>query len=185
MSTPSLAVLEVESRPATPPVVVQRYRPGSFGRIVEMHASYYSGAFGFGLRFEAVVASGLAEFAGRLERPRNAMWCALEGDRIVGSVAIDGEDLGGDVAHLRCFIVDSAQRGAGVGCGLLAAALAFVDGHGFERTDLWTFRGLDAARRLYERVGFACVEENLGHRWGGEVLEQRFVRPRLAHDAGS
>jgi hypothetical protein len=114
MSTPSLAVLEVESRPATPPVVVQRYRPGSFGRIVEMHASYYSGAFGFGLRFEAVVASGLAEFAGRLERPRNAMWCALEGDRIVGSVAIDGEDLGGDVAHLRGVIVESAQRGAGV-----------------------------------------------------------------------
>ncbi len=41
---------------------------------------------------------------------------------------------------------------------------------------LWTFRGLDAARRLYEANGFALVEEQPGRQWGEEVIEQRFVR---------
>ena len=54
--------------------------------------------------------------------------------------------------------------------------MAFVDRQGFDETHLWTFKGLNAARRLYERAGFTLVEERPGARWGTEVLEQRFVR---------
>ena len=39
---------------------------------------------------------------------------------------------------------------------------------------LWTFAGLDAARRLYERAGFRLAEERRGTQWGIEVTEQRF-----------
>ena len=158
--------------------ITRGYRPGLLGRIAEMHALYYSCAVQFGLRFESVVAGGLAEFAERLDRPQNAIWAAAQGERIVGAVAIDGEDLGENRAHLRWFIVADGWRGAGVGRKLLSAALAFVDERAFAQTELWTFRGLDAARKLYENSGFACVEERPGDRWGSEVLEQRFVRPR-------
>lgn len=40
---------------------------------------------------------------------------------------------------------------------------------------LWTFAGLDAARRLYDDFGFRLVEEQAGETWGTRVTEQRFV----------
>lgn len=141
-----------------------------------MHARYYARAAGFGRAFEATVAAGLAEFCGRLDHAQNALWLALEGERIIGTVAIDGEDLGGGVAHLRWFIVDDGARGHGLGRRLLAEALAFCDRQGMRETQLWTFEGLDAARRLYEAHGFMLAEERLGRQWGEEVREQRFVR---------
>lgn len=152
------------------------HRPGAIGRCVEMHARYYARAAGFGRPFEAKVAAELAEFAGRLDDPRNGLWLAVRAGEIVGTVAVDGEDLGPGVAHLRWFIVDDGLRGAGVGRRLLASAVGFCDRAGFAETRLWTFRGLDAARRLYEAQGFALAEERPGRQWGEEVMEQRFVR---------
>jgi GNAT superfamily N-acetyltransferase len=107
----------------------------------------------------------------------------MQSDDIVGSIAIDGEDLGANVAHLRWFIMDDRARGTGVGRTLLSTALAFADANGFAETPLWTFEGLSAARHLYESQGFACVEEHPGNQWGSEVLEQRFIRPLLESSA--
>lgn len=171
--------LEDRSDAAVPTVeIVEGYRPGLIARITQMHALYYAQTSGFGQPFESVVAEGLASFCNRLEKPQNAVWAAMRGQEIIGSVAIDGEDLGSDIAHLRWFIVDDSVRGGGVGRRLLAAALAFADRNAFAETHLWTFNGLSAARHLYETHGFACVEERPGSQWGSEVLEQRFVRPR-------
>jgi GNAT superfamily N-acetyltransferase len=99
-------------------------------------------------------------------------------EQIVGMVALDGEDLGPDIAHLRWFIVAEEIRGSGVGRELLNAALRFSDELGFPQIQLWTFRGLDAARHLYEAAGFQLAGESLGRQWGAEVMEQRFVRTR-------
>ncbi|MBD8893513.1 bifunctional helix-turn-helix transcriptional regulator/GNAT family N-acetyltransferase [Roseibium litorale] len=152
------------------------YQPGLIARITEMHARYYARASGFGLTFEAVVAGGLAEFAPRLGKPQNGIWAAMSGGEIAGSIAIDGEDLGPGLAHLRWFITGDALRGSGAGKRLLDAALAFADRQGFAETHLWTFSGLHAARHLYETRGFKLAEERFGSQWGSEVLEQRFVR---------
>lgn len=158
--------------------IAEGYAPGLVGRIVEMHASYYSRRAGFGAVFEALVAGGLADFAPRLGNPRNAIWHARKDDRIVGGIAIDGEGLGEGLGHLRWFIVDDGMRGAGVGKALIREAMAFCDRQGFRETHLWTFKGLDAARSLYESHGFALAEEYSGDQYGAEVLEQRFIRPR-------
>lgn len=174
-----------QPQPVSVPAQIQvlpGYRPGCLGRIVDMHARFYARHAGFGVFFESRVASGLAEFAGRLDKPCNQLWTALDGDRIVGSVAIDGEDLGKHPedrqAHLRWFILEDGLRGAGTGRQLLQQALAFCDQQAFEATQLWTFRGLDAARRLYESSGFTLAEEWPGQQWGETVIEQRFVRAR-------
>ena len=147
------------------------------GRTVEMHARFYAAAAGFGPIFESKVAAGLAEFVHRLDRPPNQLWSAVRDGAIVGTIAIDGEDLGPGVAHLRWFIVEEGLRGSGTGRRLLAAATQFCDRHGFRETRLWTFRGLDAARRLYEASGFVLTGEEAGRQWGQEVIEQQFVRP--------
>lgn len=166
--------------PAMPAEILRGYRPGAIGQIVGLHADFYARNFGFGQFFESLVASGLAQFAPRLANPRNQLWLAMDDGVMAGSVAIDGEDLGGNTAHLRWFILGDNLRGTGMGRKLLDEALAFCDGQGFEATQLWTFKGLDAARRLYEAAGFVLADEQPGRQWGSEVVEQRFVRPRHA-----
>jgi GNAT superfamily N-acetyltransferase len=88
-------------------------------------------------------------------------------------------------AHLRWFIVSDALRGRGVGTMLMDAAMEFCRDKGYSQTYLWTFAGLSAARRLYEKAGFVLVEERSGAQWGVEVKEQRFelTRPGNAGNA--
>ena len=165
--------------------IAEGYRPGLIARITEMHALYYAREHGLGRRFEALVAHGLADFCGRLDNRRNAIWTAVAKGGIVGSVAIDGEDLGAEIAHLRWFILADGLRGGGVGKRLLDAALAFADQQGFSETHLSTFSGLDAARHLYESRGFTLVEEQAGAQWGKVLQEQRFVRRRSPSETAS
>lgn len=154
------------------------YKAGLIGRVTEMHMAYYAPNSGFGQRFESVVAGGLASFCDRLDHSKNEIWLAIQEQHIVGSVAIDGEDLGNNTAHLRWFIMDEHVRGTGVGRQLLTKAIQFVDAHNFKETHLWTFNGLSAARHLYESIGFKFVEQTMGDQWGVEVLEQKFSRPQ-------
>ena len=156
--------------------IVSGYRAGMIGRIAEMHGNYYSKNYGFGHFFEAKVASGLAEFSEREHEECNNIWLAIYNDRIVGSVAIDGQDLGNNEAHLRWFILDEGCRGTGIGKKLLAEAMAFCDQKGFSAVQLWTFSGLDAARKLYESFGFKLTNEWEGNQWGKIMLEQQFTR---------
>ncbi len=174
----ALAARQEASSAAPQTEIVSGYRPGLVARVTEMHALYYARKAGFGRHFETVVAGGLAAFCDRLDTPVNGFWAALRDERIVGSVAIDGEDLGPGIAHLRWFIVDDELRGTGVGRRLLEAALSFSDAQNVAETHLWTFSGLHAALHLYEEYGFVLAEERFGSQWGKEVREQRFVRRR-------
>ncbi|WBM69096.1 bifunctional helix-turn-helix transcriptional regulator/GNAT family N-acetyltransferase [Buttiauxella sp. WJP83] len=158
--------------------IITGYMPGMIGRIAEMHGTYYAKHHNFGHFFEGKVASGLAEFAGRLDEPCNQIWLAVSHGRIVGSVAIDGQDLGNNEAHLRWFILDDNCRGTGVGRKLLNEAMAFSDAHEFAAVQLWTFSGLNAARRLYESFGFKLLKEWQGDQWGMMMTEQQFTRQK-------
>ncbi|MDT3250388.1 helix-turn-helix domain-containing GNAT family N-acetyltransferase [Serratia sp. root2] len=167
-----------ETAPVPETEIVSGYRPGFVARTLEMHMQYYSRAVGFGAFFESKVGMALADLAGRLSHPLNETWSALSSGRIVGSVSIDGESLGDNRAHLRAFIIDDSLRGSGVGRKLLNRAVAFCDKRGFRETHLWTFKGLDAARHLYESVGFVLAEEQPGEQWGQPMTEQLFIRPQ-------
>lgn len=171
--------------PAAEVEIVEGYRPGVLGEIATLHGAYYARRLGFGAAFEAKVAAGLAEFAGRLDSPANRLWTAVLDGRTVASIAIDGEDLAtedfaGGRAHLRWFIVADGLRGAGLGRRLLGQALAFCDEHGFRETWLWTVPGLEASRHLYEMHGFYLAETFQGNQWGHEATEQIFRRSRGA-----
>jgi GNAT superfamily N-acetyltransferase len=159
-------------------VIQQGYKPGLIGQVVSLHAAYYAREYGFGQHFESKVAAGLAEFAGRLNSSRNAIWSVEVDGKIAGSIAIDGEDMGLGVAHLRWFIMSDHLRAKGVGQSLLAAALQFSDQSDFASTHLWTFKGLNAARHLYEKNGFVLSQEAQDCTWGPVMTEQLFVRTR-------
>lgn len=152
------------------------YRPGAIGRLVHLHAQHYSALVGFGLPFESRVARELAQFCERLDPLRDGLWLAMQGDQIVGSIAIDGLQAGTEGAHLRWFIVEAGVRGTGVGHLLMRAAMDFCAAQAFRRVHLSTFEGLDAARHLYEKFGFTLVAQQAGAQWGRVVQEQRFER---------
>lgn len=152
------------------------YQTAVLGRVITMHAEFYGQHYGFGQEFETKVGSEMVEFLSRVSRPMNEIWTVQKEGKIVGSIAIDGEDLGGGAAHLRWFVMDEGARGSGAGRKLLETALQFSDECGFEELHLWTFHSLDAARLLYEQSGFKLVHEETGSQWGSKVLEQKFVR---------
>ncbi|WP_025139196.1 helix-turn-helix domain-containing GNAT family N-acetyltransferase [Achromobacter sp. DH1f] len=152
------------------------YAPGCIGDVASLHARYYAQAAGFGVVFERLVATGLAAFAEALPAPGKNLWRYTDGTRTLASIAIDS-DPAARTAHLRWFIVDESLRGMGVGRALLARALRFADTLDVDETYLWTFKGLDAARHLYESAGFVLTDEAEGTQWGGVVVEQRFSRP--------
>ncbi|MFH1065997.1 MAG: GNAT family N-acetyltransferase, partial [Nanoarchaeota archaeon] len=125
------------------------YEPGAIGRIVELHANYYSKHSNFGLFFEAKVATDVSEFLSRFDKTRDGFWIAKDRENIIGAVAINGVKADKEGAHLRWFIVDPKYHGKGIGDTLLRNAVDFCKKAKFKKVYLWTFSGLDAARHLY------------------------------------
>ena len=154
--------------------IAEGYVPGALGRVASLHGAYYHEHWGFGLFFEAKVATELSGFLERYEPRRDGFWTASVDSRIEGSVSIDGTHVETDGAHLRWFIVSDALRGEGVGSQLISTAMSFCRDKGYRKIYLWTFEGLDAAKHLYQKAGFELVEERRGAQWGTEVREQRF-----------
>jgi GNAT superfamily N-acetyltransferase len=154
--------------------IIRGYIPGSLGRVAELHGTYYHEHWGFGLYFEAKVATELAAFLSRYDEQRDGFWTVLAGDRIEGSITIDGAHAAVEGAHLHWFIMSDGLRGKGVGNQLMDTAMDFCRSRAYKRVFLWTFKGLNPARHLYEKNGFRLMEQHKGSQWGREVNEQRF-----------
>ena len=150
------------------------YFPGAIGLVLELHARYYHAHWGFGVLFEAQLARGLSEFFARYDELRDGFWVAAVSGRVEGSITIDGAHADETGAHLRWFIMSDALRGKGVGNQLLHTAVDFCRAKKYRRVYLRTFAGLDAARHLYEKMGFQVIGERPGTQGGIAVSEQRF-----------
>ena len=155
------------------------YRPGALADVVGLHMAYYAPAWDFGLAFETKVASELAGFLERADASGDLFLSAYDqAGRMLGSITLDGSEATGEGAHVRWFVVSDDARGTGLGRQLLEHAVTFSDGRGYALIYLTTFAGLDAARHLYESLGFVLVSESDEDQWQGGVREQRFERRR-------
>ena len=152
-----------------------QYYPGVIADIVGAHARYYAQTWSFGMKFEARVAADLAGFVVNMNPDQDLLLTAKRPDeRFLGSIVIDGSDFAGRGAHLRWFIVAPEAQRTGLGKQLLDRALGFCRERGYHRLYLYTFAGLDSARRLYEQAGFKLAEELAADTWGRAMREQRF-----------
>ncbi len=161
-----------------PDISITGWAPGTLGQVVSLHGRYYAREWGFGPYFEAKVAAGMAEFIPRIDPARDLFLAARRGEHLLASITIDGSETSANEAHLRWFITSDKARGTGIGGRLMAEAMTFCDKVGFDLVYLDTFKGLDAARHLYETHGFTLTSEHLDTTWGVEVTEQRFERRR-------
>jgi len=152
----------------------QGYRPGLLGEIVAAHGWYYAANWGFGAFFEAKVARECGAYLLR-QASDDLTLSAWSGDAFSGALVLDLHDPESPgVAHLRWFIVPASGRGTGR--EMMRRAMDHLDQIGLP-CFLTTFRGLDAARRLYEDFGFQLTQETKAESWGKRVVEQRFDRP--------
>jgi GNAT superfamily N-acetyltransferase len=154
------------------PVTVRTtLQPGDLGAVVALHGTVYAREHQFDPTFEAYVAGPLAEFV-RAGSPRERLWLAERGGRLVGCVAIVGA--WAETAQLRWFLVDPSARGAGLGKRLLAEAIDFARACGYREVILWTVSALQAAAHLYHAAGFRKVEEKPGRLWGRDLVEEKY-----------
>jgi GNAT superfamily N-acetyltransferase len=154
--------------------VLKGYLPGAIGRMAELHGTYYHRNWGFGLFFEARVATEMSEFLSRFDPSRDGFWTLCKNDRVEGGIAIDGMNALTKGAHLRWFILSSKVRGQGFGHKLMDEVISFCKKRGYKRIYLNTFEGLHPARHLYEKFGFKLIEQAEGIQWGTKVIEQKF-----------
>jgi putative acetyltransferase len=95
--------------------------------------------------------------------PRCSYFVIERDGEVVGGAGvaplIDGEP---DVCELRKMYFLPAARGLGAGAAMMQACLDAARAHGFRRCYLETLRGMDAARKLYERTGFRRLPGPMG-----------------------
>jgi RimJ/RimL family protein N-acetyltransferase len=148
-------------------------RPGDIGEIVRMHGAVYAAEYGLDATFEASMATRLGALAARgWPGPREGLWVAEDDGRPVGTVTLTDE--GDGLAQLGHFLLEPQHRGAGTGRRLVEEVLSFARDAGYERVQLFTFSELKAAARLYRAAGFEPVHAEPSHRWGRELVWQRY-----------
>jgi len=143
-------------------------RPGDIGWVIERHGVRYHQEYGWGIAFEALVATVAADFADAHDPARERCWIAeLAGDRVGCVFLVRQSD---SVAKLRLLLVEPTARGYGVGGRLIDACLAFARQAGYETVSLWTNDVLVAARRLYARAGFRLIHSAPHRDFGPEMI---------------
>lgn len=150
------------------------YYPGVVGKITELHAVYYHENWGFDVTFETQVGAELSEFVRRFDENRDGLWVATRRGELAGAIAIDGTEASTEGARLRWFIVAPQFQKGGIGKNLILRAIAFCSQKGYPKIFLWTFKGLEDARRLYESQNFRLTEENQVAQWGQTIREQKY-----------
>lgn len=112
---------------------------------------------------------------------RAAYYVVEVNGRVVGGGGIaplQGADEG--TAELRKMYFLPEARGIGAGSALLRHLLELAKNFGFARVYLETLKGMDAAQRLYEHLGFRRLDKQLGST--GHFGCNRFYALDLADD---
>lgn len=170
------------SAPAAGAVVLRPHRPGDLGWVIARHGALYDAEYGWGLRFEALVAGLCARFVEQFDATREACWIAERDGRPLGSIflvqARDEADAPlPDVGQLRMLLVEPEARGAGVGDRLVAECIRFAREAGYASLRLWTNSMLEAARRLYVRHCWQLVESEPHADFGVPMVGEIWVLP--------
>lgn len=153
-------------------VTYRPHGPGDMGWIVQRHGELYHESHGWDERFEAMVARIVGELVEKYDQSRDRCWIAEVDGRRAGAIALVGRTK--TVGQLRLLLVVPWARGHGIGARLVSECVGHARHVGYRKMVLFTVRGLEAARRLYEAEGFRLVDEQATHEWGKDQIQQKW-----------
>lgn len=130
---------------------------GDLGWVVQQHGRLYAEEFGWGVRFEGLVAGIVSTFAKNFDPEYERAWIAVRDGKKVGCVFLVNKESG--IAQLRLLIVMPEARGLGLGRTLVRACSDFARAAGYHTLVLWTNTELHSARRIYEAEGYRKIRE--------------------------
>jgi DNA-binding MarR family transcriptional regulator/GNAT superfamily N-acetyltransferase len=153
-------------------VTLRSPAPGDMGWVVHRQGVVYAEEYGYNQDFEALVSRIVADYVEKREPGAEEAWIAEVDGAAAGSIFCVRKDE--TTAQLRLLFTEPWARGLGVGGKLVRQCLRFAIDAGYRDMVLWTNKDLHAARRLYERVGFQLVSEEVGERFGGPQTFQNW-----------
>ena len=145
-------------------ISLRPHRPGDMGWVIQAHGAIYDEEYGWGVRFEALVAEIAAKFIQNFDPKRERCWIAEMDGAPVGSVFVVKESA--SIAKLRLLIVEPHARGQGLGKRLVAECIAFARRAGYKKLVLWTQSNLLAARAIYAAAGFTKMKSERHREFG-------------------
>ena len=157
------------------PTIEEGYVPGFGAEMVRLHMDYYAQHWNFGRNFEHHLFRDFHALMDTFD-PDLDQLLRVETARgeVLGTLVIEGSNQPKGHGRVRYFIMDARIKGMGFGKKLLDQALATCRARGQTKLWLTTFKGLDAARALYERAGFEMTEEYADDAWHEGTGEVRY-----------
>jgi DNA-binding MarR family transcriptional regulator/GNAT superfamily N-acetyltransferase len=165
-------VLTPDQETVTAPIVIRPHRMGDISWVIHRQTVLYRDEYGWGIKFEELIAEIAAEFLKSHDPACEHCWVAERAGAIVGSVFL--VRAGDQLAKLRLLYVEPDARGAGIGGLLVDECMRFARATGYLRMTLWTNDVLTAARRIYETRGFKLISEAPHSDFGPAMVGQVF-----------
>lgn len=148
-------------------------RPGDMGWVVERHGAVYDREWGWGTRFEGLVAGIVAQFMAAHDPRRERAWIAEQEGERVGSVFLVAKTA--TEAKLRLLLVEPSARGTGLGSRLVETCVRFARAARYRRIVLWTQSILGPARHIYAKSGFVLAGQEPNREFGKGLVSETWA----------
>lgn len=141
---------------ATTPGWLGIRQAASADEVAEVRALFveYEKSVGVDLCFQGFAAE-VQGLPGEYAPPRGRLFIAHDGREAAGCIAL--RPLDGNTCEMKRLYVRPGFRSAGVGARLVERVIVEARRLGYERMYLDTLPSMEAAQRLYERLGFKDV----------------------------